>query len=141
MKEYQLTYQIRGAIYDTYNALGPGLLESVYEETLVYFLCKRGLLVERQVQVPLIVDGNFLETQLRIDLLVERRIIIEIKSVLDMRDVFHLQLLTYLKLTKLHRGILVNFNTDNIEESIWVKVNGYNTNAILPTSIIPKGNL
>ena len=141
MKEYQLTYQIRGAIYDTYNALGPGLLESVYEETLVYFLRKRGLLVERQVQVPLIVDGNFLETQLRIDLLVERRVIIEIKSVLDMRDVFHLQLLTYLKLTKLHRGILVNFNTDNIEESIWVKVNGYNTNAILPTSIIPKGNL
>ena len=141
MKEYQLTYQIRGAIYDTYNALGPGLLESVYEEALVYFLCKRGLLVERQVQVPLIVDGNFLETQLRIDLLVERRVIIEIKSVLDMRDVFHLQLLTYLKLTKLHRGILVNFNTDNIEESIWVKVNGYNTNAILPTSIIPKGNL
>ena len=141
MKENQLTYQIRGAIYDTYNALGPGLLESVYEEALVYFLCKRGLLVERQVQVPLIVDGNFLETRLRIDLLVERRIIIEIKSVLDMRDVFHLQLLTYLKLTKLHRGILVNFNTDNIEESIWVKVNGYNTNAILPTSIIPKGNL
>ena len=141
MKEYQLTYQIRGAIYDTYNALGPGLLESVYEEALFYFLCKRGLLVERQVQVPLIVDGNFLETQLRIDLLVERRVIIEIKSVLDMRDVFHLQLLTYLKLTKLHRGILVNFNTDNIEESIWVKVNGYNTNAILPTSIIPKGNL
>ena len=91
--------------------------------------------------MPLIVDGNFLETQLRIDLLVERRVIIEIKSVLDMRDVFHLQLLTYLKLTKLHRGILVNFNTDNIEESIWVKVNGYNTNAILPTSIIPKGNL
>ena len=141
MKEYQLTYQIRGAIYDTYNALGPGLLESVYEETLVYFLRKRGLLVERQVQVPLIVDGNFLETQLRIDLLVERRVIIEIKSVLDMRDVFHLQLLTYLKLTKLHRGILVNFNTDNIEKSIWVKVNGYNTNAILPTSIIPKDNL
>ena len=86
MKEYQLTYQIRGAIYDTYNALGPGLLESVYEEALVYFLRKRGLLVERQVQVPLIVDGNFLETQLRIDLLVERRVIIEIKSVLDMRD-------------------------------------------------------
>ena len=141
MKEYQLTYQIRGAIYDTYNALGPGLLESVYEEALVYFLRKRGLLVERQVQVPLIVDGNFLETQLRIDLLVERRVIIEIKSVLDMRDVFHLQLLTYLKLTKLHRGILVNFNTDNIEESIWVKVNGYNTNAILPTSIIPNDNL
>ena len=59
----------------------------------------------------------------------------------QIRGAIHLQLLTYLKLTKLHRGILVNFNTDNIEESIWVKVNGYNTNAILPTSIIPKDNL
>ena len=131
MKEYEITYQIRGAIYDTYNALGPGLLESVYEETLVYFLSKRGLQVDRQVSVPLIVEGNRLNTTLRIDLLVERRIIIELKSVLDMRDVYHLQLLTYLKLTKLHRGILVNFNTDDIEESIWVKVNGYNSNAVL----------
>ena len=131
MKEHELTYQIRGAIYDTYNALGPGLLEAVYEEILVYFLNKRGLHVDRQVSVPVEVEGQRLETQLRIDLLVERRIIIELKSVLDMRDVFHLQLLTYLKLTKLHRGILVNFNTDNIEDSIWTKVNGFDSNATL----------
>ena len=131
MKEHELTYQIRGAIYDTYNALGPGLLEAVYEETLVYFLNKRGLHVDRQVPVPVEVEGQRLETQLRIDLLVERRIIIELKSVLDMREVFHLQLLTYLKLTKLHRGILVNFNTDNIEDSIWTKVNGFDCNATL----------
>ena len=131
MKEHELTYQIRGAIYDTYNALGPGLLEAVYEETLVYFLNKRGLHVDRQVSVPVEVEGQRLETQLRIDLLVERRIIIELKSVLDMREVFHLQLLTYLKLTKLHRGILVNFNTDNIEDSIWTKVNGFDSNATL----------
>jgi len=131
MKEHELTYQIRGAIYDTYNALGPGLLEAVYEETLVYFLNKRGLHVDRQVPVPVEVEGQRLETQLRIDLLVERRIIIELKSVLDMREVFHLQLLTYLKLTKLHRGILVNFNTDNIEDSIWTKVNGFDSNATL----------
>ena len=131
MKEHELTYQIRGAIYDTYNALGPGLLEAVYEETLVYFLNKRGLHIDRQVPVPVEVEGQRLETQLRIDLLVERRIIIELKSVLDMREVFHLQLLTYLKLTKLHRGILVNFNTDNIEDSIWTKVNGFDSNATL----------
>ena len=131
MKEHELTYQIRGAIYDTYNALGPGLLEAVYEETLVYFLNKRGLHVDRQVPVPVEVEGQRLETQLRIDLLVERRIIIELKSVLDMREVFYLQLLTYLKLTKLHRGILVNFNTDNIEDSIWTKVNGFDSNATL----------
>ena len=131
MKEYELIYQIRGAIYDTYNALGPGLLESVYEETLVYFLNKRGLKIERQVEIPIIVEGNRLNTQMRIDLLVERRIIIEIKSVAEMREVFHLQILTYLKLAKLHRGVLVNFNTVDIDDSIWLKVNGFDSEATL----------
>ena len=131
MKEYELIYQIRGAIYDTYNALGPGLLESVYEETLVYFLNKRGLKIERQVEIPIIVEGNRLNTQMRIDLLVERRIIIEIKSVTEMREVFHLQILTYLKLAKLHRGVLVNFNTVDIDDSIWLKVNGFDSEATL----------
>lgn len=132
MREQELTYQVRGAIFDTYNALGPGLLEAVYEEALAYFLTKRGLRVDRQVSVPVEVDGKRLETQLRIDLLVERRIIVELKSVHDMREVFHLQLLTYLKLTKLYRGVLVNFNTDDIENSIWLKANGYNREAVLP---------
>ena len=131
MKEYELIYQIRGAIYDTYNALGPGLLESVYEETLVYFLNKRGLKIERQVEIPIIVEGNRLNTQMRIDLLVERRIIVEIKSVAEMREVFHLQILTYLKLAKLHRGVLVNFNTVDIDDSIWLKVNGFDSEATL----------
>ena len=126
MKDDNITYQIRGAIYDTYNALGPGLLESVYEETLIYFLNKRGLNVERQVPVPIEVDGHLLETQLRIDLLVERSVIIEIKSVMEIKEVFHLQLLTYLKISGMHRGILVNFNTADINKSIWNKVNGYN---------------
>ena len=131
MREKELTYQVRGAIFDTYNALGPGLLEAVYEEALAYFLTKRGLRVDRQVSVPVEVDGTRLETQLRIDLLVERRIIVELKSVLDMREVFHLQLLTYLKLTKLYRGVLVNFNTDDIESAIWLKANLYNRDAVL----------
>ena len=132
MREQELTYQVRGAIFDTYNALGPGLLEAVYEEALAYFLTKRGLRVDRQVSVPVDVDGKRLETRLRIDLLVERRIIVELKSVLDMREVFHLQLLTYLKLTKLYRGVLVNFNTDDIENAIWLKANGSNRDAVLP---------
>jgi len=132
MREQELTYQVRGAIFDTYNALGPGLLEAVYEEALAYFLTKRGLRVDRQVSVPVEVDGKRLETRLRIDLLVERRIIVELKSVLDMREVFHLQLLTYLKLTKLYRGVLVNFNTDDIENAIWLKANGYYRDAVLP---------
>ena len=125
MKDDNITYQIRGAIYDTYNALGPGLLESVYEEALIYFLNKRGLNVERQVPVPIEVDGHLLETQLRIDLLVERSVIIEIKSVMEIKEVFHLQLLTYLKISGMHRGVLVNFNTADINKSIWNKVNGY----------------
>ena len=125
MTEKEITYQIRGAIYDTYNALGPGLLESVYEEALIYFIQQRGLLVERQVEVPIVLDDITLATPLRLDLLVEKCIIVEIKSVSEMKDLFHKQILTYLKLTNLHRGILVNFNTDDIHDSMWNKVNGY----------------
>ena len=131
MREYEIIYQIRGAIYDTYNTLGPGLLEAVYEETLVYFLVKRGLHVDRQVEVPIEIEGHRLKNQMRLDILVEYRVIIEIKSVIDMREVFHLQLLTYLKLTKLHRGVLVNFNTDSINDSIWLKVNGFDSDVML----------
>ena len=125
MTEKEITYQIRGAIYDTYNALGPGLLESVYEEALIYFIQQRGLLVERQVEVPIVLDDITLATPLRLDLLVEKCIIVEIKSVSEMKDLFHKQILTYLKLTNLQRGILVNFNTDDIHYSMWNKVNGY----------------
>ena len=125
MTEDEITYQIRGAIFDTYNALGPGLLESVYEEVLIYYLSKRGLYVERQVEVPIEVDEFILTNTLRLDILVENTIIVELKSVSEMRDIFHKQILTYLKLSKLHRGILVNFNTTDIQKSIWSKVNGY----------------
>lgn len=131
MREYEIIYQIRGAIYDTYNTLGPGLLEAVYEEALVYFLLKRALHVDRQVEVPIEIEGHQLKNKMRLDILVERRVIIEIKSVVDMREVFHLQLLTYLKLTKLHRGVLVNFNTDSINDSIWLKVNGFDSDVML----------
>ena len=131
MRECEIIYQIRGAIYDTYNTLGPGLLEAVYEEALVYFLVKRGLHVDRQVEVPIEIEGHRLKNQMRLDILVEHRVIIEIKSVIDMREVFHLQLLTYLKLTKLHRGVLVNFNTDSINDSIWLKVNGFDSDVML----------
>ena len=125
MVETEITYQIRGAIFDTYNALGPGLLESVYEEALVYYLSKRGLKVERQVEVPIEVDNFILSTPLKMDILVENSVIVEIKSVVEMRDVFHKQILTYLRLSNLHRGILVNFNTTDIQNSIWNKINGY----------------
>ena len=124
MKDSNITYQIRGAIYDVYKALGPGLLESVYEEALVLELEQRGLKVERQKQVPILYKGNLLKTELRLDLLVEDRIIVELKSVDEMKKVFAKQLLTYLRLLDKNVGILVNFNTDNILKDIYRIANG-----------------
>ena len=118
MTDSEITYQIRGAVYDVYKALGPGLLESVYEEALAYEIQQRGLKVERQKPVPIIYKGNVLKTELRLDLLVEGRVIVELKSVEEIKKVFYKQLLTYLRLMNLKVGILVNFNTDNILESI-----------------------
>ena len=124
-KENEISYEIRGAIYNVYKALGPGLLESVYEEALVYELQKRGLRVDRQVEVPIQYDGHLLKTPLRIDLLVEEKVVIELKSVMELQDVFFKQTRTYLRLSGLKLGILVNFNTDDIlDESIFRVVNG-----------------
>jgi len=110
----EITYQIRGAIYEVYKNLGPGLLESVYEETLTFELEQRGLKVERQVQVPIIYKGNTLQTELRLDMLVENQVIIELKSVKELLDVHFKQTLTYCKLMNKRLGILVNFYVDDI---------------------------
>ncbi len=118
-----ITYQIRGAIFEVYNHLGPGLLESVYEEALIYELTLRGLSVKRQQLVPISYKGQQLHSELRIDLLVNEQVIIELKSVLEMKDVFFKQTLSYLRLSHLHLAILVNFNTDNINESIYRVIN------------------
>ena len=126
MTDNEITYQIRGAIYEVYKNLGPGLLESVYEEAMVYELQKRGLKVERQKDVPILYDGHELQTQLRVDLLVEERVIVELKSVQEMKNVFWKQTLTYLRLLKLKVGILVNFNVNNIlDDAIYRIVNNF----------------
>jgi len=118
MTPNEITYEIRGAIYDVYKELGPGLLESVYEEAFCFELEQRGLSIERQKQVPVIYKGSRLKTDLRLDILVEDKVIIELKSVEEMKKVFSKQLLTYLRLMDKRIGILVNFNTDNILTSI-----------------------
>jgi len=123
MTDNELTYEIRGAIFDVYNELGPGLLESVYEEALAFELNERGLEVARQVEVPVIYKGNELKTHLRLDLLVNNQVIVELKSVEEMKPVFAKQLLTYLKLMDKRVGLLVNFNTNNLRESIMRIVN------------------
>lgn len=118
MTDNELTYEIRGAIFDVYNTLGPGLLESVYEEALTFELQQRGLEVIRQMEVPIMYKDNELKTPLRLDILVENQVIVELKSVEEMKPVFAKQLLTYLRLLDKHVGLLVNFNTHNLRESI-----------------------
>mgnify|MGYP002523519718 CR=1 FL=1 len=114
----RLSYEIRGAIFDVYNELGTGLLESVYEEALAFELQQRGLEVARQVEVPILYKGNSLKTPLQLDLLVENQVIVELKSVEEMKPVFAKQLLTYLRLLDKRLGLLVNFNTSNLRESV-----------------------
>jgi len=118
MTDNQLSYQIRGAIFEVYNTLGPGLLETVYEEALCFELHQRGLKVERQLEVPIRYKEASLSTPLRLDVIVEDQIIIELKSVKELLDVHYKQLLTYLRLMNKSLGILVNFNTDDISSSI-----------------------
>lgn len=118
MTENDISYKIRGAIFNVYNFLGPGLLESVYEEALVYELKQLGLKVERQKEVPIKYKDTILNTALRLDLIVEDKVIIELKSVSELKDIHFKQTLTYLRLLELNLGILVNFNTHNILNSI-----------------------
>lgn len=123
MDENDISYQIRGSIFNVYNKLGPGLLESVYQAALEIELKRKGLQVKREVPVPVYYDGEKLEIGFRLDLLVNDKVIIELKSVETLAKVHHKQALTYLKLTKLKLGILVNFNVENIKEGIFRKVN------------------
>jgi GxxExxY protein len=124
MTENEISYIIRGAIFKAYNELGPGLLESSYEAVLSYELSKKGLRTRTQVKLPLVYENISLNAGYIIDILVEEKVIIELKSVEHLLEVHHKQILTYLKLSGKKLGILVNFNTDNIENSIFRKVNG-----------------
>lgn len=122
--ENEISYLIRGAIFKVYNELGPGLLELVYETVLMYELQKQGLSVKKQVSLPVFYDGKELEVGFRLDLLVNNKVIIEIKSVEKLSKVHHKQILTYLKVSEMKLGILVNFNIDDITKGIFRKVNG-----------------
>jgi GxxExxY protein len=118
MNENDISYLIRGAIFKVYNKLGPGLLESAYEAALTYELSKEGLKIKTQVGLPFQYEEIKLEIGYRLDMLVENQVIVEIKSVDDLADVHYKQVLTYLKLSGLKLGLLVNFNTSTINDSI-----------------------
>ena len=124
MEENDISFKIRGCIFKVYNSLGPGLLESVYEAALAYELQESSICVEIQVPIPVVYNDIKLDLGFRADIIAEKRVIIEIKSVENLAEVHHKQILTYLRLTGLKLGILVNFNTENISQSIFRKVNG-----------------
>ena len=123
-KEDEISNSIVAAALDVHRTLGgPGLLESVYEEALVWELRKRGLRVMRQVQLPVVYKGQTLGSTLRIDLMVERLVLIECKSVTQDDTIFQAQLLTYLRLTGLKLGMLINFGHRLMKDGIRRVVN------------------
>ena len=124
MDENPISQQIVDAAYQIHKTLGPGLLESVYEVVLAYELRKRGLRVERQLPVPVFYDGICFEEGYRLDLLVEGKVIVEIKSIEALTPVHKKQLLTYLRLLDKRLGILINFNEELIRNGISRVVNG-----------------
>ncbi len=124
MTENEISYLIRGAIFKVYSTFGAGLLESVYVAALSRELKKHELLITNEVSVPVFYDQEQLDIGFRLDILVESKVIIEVKSVENLAVVHHKQTLTYLKLTGLKLAILVNFNVADIKSGIFRKVNG-----------------
>jgi GxxExxY protein len=114
----QVGKAVLNAAYRVHTALGPGLLESVYEACLAYEIQESGLLVETQVAVPVIYKSIRLEDGLRLDLLVEKCVIIEIKAVETMNPIYEAQLLTYLRLTGVRLGFLINFTVPHLKNGI-----------------------
>ncbi len=106
---YDLMYEVRGAAMAVYNHFGPGLLESVYEKAMVQELKLRGLKAESQVPLEIMYKGAKIGDELKLDLLVEDELIVELKSVEEIKDVYYKQLRTYLKLLDKEEGLLINF--------------------------------
>lgn len=109
-----LTYKIIGYAIEVHKELGPGLLESIYEKCLAHLLQLNGHKVSRQQVVPINFQGLYLDCDLRYDLLVDELIVVELKTVDEFHPVHEAKLLTYLKLLKKPKGILINFNCTNI---------------------------
>lgn len=124
MHENPISKEIVDAAYKVHTTLGPGLLESVYEMILSYELRKRGLQVERQVPVLVEYDGVHFAEGYRLDLLIEGKVIVEVKSIEQVANIHKKQVLTYLRLTDKRLGLLINFNEEVIRTGITRIVNG-----------------
>jgi GxxExxY protein len=123
----ELTEEIIGGAIEVHRALGPGLLESIYEECLAVELEFRGLKFERQKSISIEYKGRWVAADLRIDLLVEHRVIIELKAVEKLLPVHEAQLLTYLRLSKVRFGLLINFNVPVLKDGLKRLVNGFDS--------------
>jgi GxxExxY protein len=121
----QLSYEITGLAIKVHKAIGPGLLESVYEKCLKYELEKNGYCVLQQMIVPVVYDNIELDVDLRLDLLVNDSIVVELKAIENILPVHEAQILTYMKLLKKPQGLLINFFTDNITKSLKPFVNEF----------------
>lgn len=118
MEANKITHEILESAFKVHTALGPGLLESAYRTCLVYELRKKGLKVEEEKALPLIYEEVKLDCGYRIDILVEGSIVVELKTVEAFTDVHMAQVLTYLKLSKNHVGLLINFYTKSLKDGI-----------------------
>ncbi|NVK27326.1 MAG: GxxExxY protein [Flavobacteriia bacterium] len=112
----EISGEILDAAIEVHNHLGPGLLESVYEEVLCVELKSRGINVQRQVSVPLKYKGQPIDKNLYIDLFVENQVVVELKSVQKLKPVHSKQVLTYLRLSNSKLGLLINFNEDRVSK-------------------------
>lgn len=124
MTENEISKHIIGTAIKVHKELGPVLLESAYKETLFYLLRKDGLFVEKEKPMPLVFEEIRLDCGYRIDLLVENKVVLEIKSVETLHDVHLAQTLTYLKLGNFKLGILINFNVALLKQGLKRVVNG-----------------
>ena len=114
----KLTETIIGAAIEVHKSLGPGLLESAYESCLAFELIERGLTIEQQKELPVVYKDVKLDCGYRLDLLVEEQVILEIKSVEEIAPIHHAQLLSYLKLSGLRVGLIINFNVNVLKNGI-----------------------
>ena len=109
---------VLNAAYKVHTTLGPGLLESVYQTSLKHVIEKSGVLVKTDVKLPIIFDGTKLDSGLQLDMLVEKSVIVDIKSVERMNLLYEKQLITYLRLSRLRLGFLINFNVPYLKDGI-----------------------
>jgi GxxExxY protein len=124
MDENELSRIVIGLAIEVHNALGPGLLESAYKECLYYKIIKSGLFAEKEKMMPLIFEEVKLDCGYRIDILVERKLVLELKSIEALNDVHLAQTLTYMKLGSYKLGLLMNFNVIRLKDGLKRVVNG-----------------